>query len=90
MTHDELNVLGLNTAVVNFLIIVIFLLGLLVFDCLAFAVLDGMVVTLMASVGLFGGGELLCRGGLVLRVEVFDLGFTKDAVNGSDASVRVE
>jgi hypothetical protein len=40
-----------------------------------------MVVTCMrvTSVGSFGGGKFLSSGGLSLRVEVFDLGFAKNA-----------
>lgn len=79
MRHDELNVLGLETAVVDFLVIVILFLCLLLLNGLAFAILVGVVVAGMISVRGFSGCELLSCGSLRLRVEVFDLGFSEDA-----------
>ncbi len=79
MGHDELDILGLKIGVVDLLLVIIFFLGLLVLDRLAPGVLLGVVMARMVGTGLFGGSELLCGGGLVLRVEIFNLGFTEDA-----------
>jgi hypothetical protein len=80
LSHDKFNVLGLQAGIVDFLLIVIvFLLGLLVFDLLALSVLIVVVMTSMIFTGLLSC-ELLSGGSLVLRVEILDLGLTENAI----------
>ena len=79
LLHHQLDVLALQTRVVDLLAIVfLFLrrLGIGRFDSLV------LLAVVMASVrvGGFGVGELLGGGSLGLRGEVFDFGFAEDAV----------
>ena len=82
LRHDELNVLGLETRVVDFLAIVLFLLS----DLLRSIALDGFALVSISSVivaGVVIGGlrsELLGRGCLGLRVQVLNLSFAEDTV----------
>jgi hypothetical protein len=78
LSHDQLNVLRFKTAIVHFLIIIIVFLSLLVLYRLAFAVLGTVVMAGVIDVGGFRGGELLCGSCLVLRVEIFNLGFAEN------------
>lgn len=79
--HDKLNVLGLETGVVNLLTIVFLLLG-----WLARTLLNGLALVGTISGVVVGSlvcrlcGELLGGGSLSLNVEVLNLGLTKDAV----------
>jgi hypothetical protein len=78
--HDKFDVLGLQAGIVDFFVIVIvFLLSLLVFNLLALSVLIVVIVTGVVFTGLLSS-ELLSGGGLVLRVEILDLGLTEDAI----------
>lgn len=81
LRHDELDVLGLQTRVVDLLsvIFVVVFLRLARVDGFAFAFMRVVV----AGVGVAGGGAFLLRQlldgrGLGLGVEVFDFGFTED------------
>ena len=78
MCHDQLDVLGFETTVVNLFIVIIVFLDLLVLNSLALTVLGGVVVSGVVLTSLLGCGKLLSSGSLVLRVEVFDLGLTED------------
>ena len=80
MSHDELDVLGLETTVVDFLIVVIVFFDFLVFDCLALAVLISVVVSRVITASLFSCSELLSSSCLVLRVEILDLSLTEDTI----------
>lgn len=85
LSHDELNVLGLEAGVVNLLAIILFLLLLgLGLRGLALAVVV-VVVVIVTGVGVtvaggLGGSQLLGSGGLSLGVQVLNLGLTEDAV----------
>jgi hypothetical protein len=77
--HDELDVLGLETSVVDLLtIVLLLLLGLGTLDGLALVTLVGVVVAGVVVGGL--AGELLGSLGLGLGVEVLNLSLTEDAV----------
>jgi hypothetical protein len=79
LSHDELDVLGLEASVIDLLAIVVVLLLLLgTLDGLALVTLGGVVVAGVVVGGL--AGELLGSLGLGLRVEVLNLGLTEDAV----------
>ena len=86
--HDELDVLGLKTGVIDLLTVILLLLGLLL-DLLLLAVSVGVVVVVIVVVAgvavtlLLSLGELLGGGSLSLGVEVLDLGLTEDAGAGS-------
>lgn len=81
MSHDKFDILGLETGIVDFFVVVIiFLLGLLIFDLLALAVLSRVIVTGVVRTSLLLCGELLSSGGLVLRVEILNFGLAEDAV----------
>jgi hypothetical protein len=80
LLHDQLNVLGLKTRVVDFFV-VIFVLLLLVLGSLPLAVVV-IVIVVVARVIVrtsLGGGELLGSGGLGLRVQILNLGLAEDA-----------
>lgn len=77
--HDKLDVLGLETSVVDLLAIVLLLLLLLgTLDGLALVTLGGVVVAGVVVGGL--AGELLGSLGLGLGVEVLNLSLTENAV----------
>jgi hypothetical protein len=77
--HDELDVLGLETSVVDLLaIVLLLLLGLGALDGLALVTLGGVVVAGVVVGGL--AGKLLGSLGLSLGVEVLNLSLTEDAV----------
>lgn len=86
LLHNELDVLGLETRIIDLLTVILLLLnlllGLLVLALLVsvvvVVVVAGVVVTL-----LLGLGELLGGGSLGLRVQVLDLSLTEDAGAGS-------
>jgi hypothetical protein len=86
--HDELNVFALQASVVDLLVIIIVFFGLL---CFFQFTLSGVAMVVacvrVAGVGSFGSGQLLRSGGLGLRVEVFDFGFTEDAIACQDYDV---
>jgi hypothetical protein len=76
--HDQLNVLSLETRVINlFPIILIFVL--LCFNGLALVVMIMIVACVVMAGSNFSIGELLGSGCLCLGVQVLDLSFTKDA-----------
>lgn len=79
--HDELNVLGLETSLVDLLTVVL-LLDLLLggLDGLALVVVVMVVVVTGVVVGTSLALELLSGGSLGLGVEVLNLGLTEDAV----------
>lgn len=79
--HDELNVLGLQTRLIDFLSIVLILV-LLGFGFRGLALALSVIVTSVVSVtsGL-GSSELLSSTDLRLSVQVLNLGLTEDAVN---------
>jgi hypothetical protein len=79
LSHDELNVLGLQTRVVNLLAVVLILV-LLSLGLRGLALALGVVVT-SVSVGTCGLGssELLSSIDLRLSVQVLNLGLTEDA-----------
>ena len=82
MGHDELDVLCLQTGVIDLLTVVLFLLGLLTsitLDGLALVGALGGVVVAGVLVGRLCG-ELLSSGCLSLGVQVLNLGLTEDAV----------
>lgn len=82
MSHDKFNVLSLETSVVDFLAIILFFFLLsLGLGGLALT-LVGVVVTgvCVRASGSLGGGELLGSVDLGLSVQVFNLGFTEDAI----------
>ena len=77
--HDELDVLGLKTGVIDLLtVILLLLLGLGTLDSLALDTLGGVVVAGVVVGRLVG--ELLSSLSLSLGVEVLNLGLTEDAV----------
>lgn len=78
LSHDELNVLGLESSVIDLLavILLLVLLGLLG--------LNGLALVTVVVAGVVTGrsllsGKLLGSGSLSLRVEVLNLGLTEDA-----------
>jgi hypothetical protein len=80
LSHDELNVFGLQASVVDFLsivVIVFYLLLLTTFDSLASSTLSTVIVSSMVIGRLLG--ELLCSRGLGLGVQILDLSFAEDA-----------
>ena len=87
LVHDEVDILALQIRVVDFIVIIVVVLGFL---GLLFALAVVVVVVIMPGVvvagvvscaGVLGSGELLGGAGLGLRVEVFDLGFSEDAAS---------
>lgn len=86
LLHDELDVLGLETRVVDLLAIILVLLGLLLDSLLGVAVVMVVVVVVVVAgvvvTLLLGLSQLLGGGRLGLRVQVLDLGLTEDAVRG--------
>lgn len=76
--HNQINILGLQAALVNLLavILLLFLLGLGL-RSLALALVLAVVVTSVITGG-FGGSQLLCGRSLGLGVQVLDLGLTED------------
>jgi hypothetical protein len=92
LLHDELNVLGLKTRVIDLLLV--FLVFLLLF-VVVLLVLDGLALALVVMVVVVAGvvvrsglslGELLGSGSLGLGVQVLDLGLTENAGAGSDGA----
>lgn len=87
LLHDELNVLGLKTRVIDLLVVILFLLVLLLaLNSLALALVVMVVVVIVAGVvvgSLLSLGELLGSGSLGLGVQVLNLGLTEDAGAGS-------
>lgn len=80
--HDEVNVFGLETGLVNFLAVV-FLFFLLVLGLGGLAlgkVLLDLVAGVLTTTGGLGGSQLLSGRSLGLRVQVLDLGLTEDAI----------
>lgn len=79
MCHDELDILGLETRLID-LLTIIFLLLLLLLSLGGLALAEDLlvVVTSVVASGL-GGSELLSGGSLGLGVQVLDLGLTEDA-----------
>ena len=77
LSHDELDVLRLKTSVVDLLAIILFLLGLLVLDCLALALTICRVVV-GGLIGRLCSKLLSCRC-LSLRVEILNLSLAEDA-----------
>lgn len=82
LRHDQFNVLGLHTGVINFLTIILVLL----FVFLSIAGINGLALAMIvrvvvASVGVgISSSELRSCVGLSLRIEVFNLGLAKDTV----------
>lgn len=76
--HDKLNVLGLETGLVNLLTVVLLFLLLLGLNLGGLA-LVGVVVGVLGGTLLLR--ELLSSGSLGLRVQVLNLGLTEDAVS---------
>lgn len=76
--HDELDVLGLKTGVVDLLTVILLLL------LLGLTSLDGLALVTVVVTGVVTGslllGESLGGGSLGLGVEVLNLGLTEDAV----------
>lgn len=94
LLHDELDVLGLETLIINLLVVILLLLIVLV----VLLVLDGLVLMVVIVVVIMAGvvvgrslgiGELLSSGGLGLRVQVLDLSLTEDAEAGLVAALAV-
>lgn len=82
LSHDELNVLGLEASLIDLLAIILFLLLLgLGLGGLALAVVVVVVVTGVLASGGLSSSQLLSSGGLSLGVQVLDLGLTEDAVD---------
>jgi hypothetical protein len=79
LCHDEFDILRLQAAIVDLLIIIIVFLRLLVLNSLALALVFRVIVAGVVSVARFGSSELLGSSGLMSRVEVLDLGLAKDA-----------
>jgi hypothetical protein len=82
LSHYKFNVLALQPGVINLLIIIIILFWLFDFFLAlsVIVVVTSMIMTCMvARIGALSGSQLLGSVGLCLRVQVFDLGFTKDA-----------
>jgi hypothetical protein len=75
--HDKLNVLGLETGLVNLLTVILLFLLLLGLNLRGLALVRVVVSVLGGTLLL---GELLGSGGLGLRVQVLNLGLTEDAV----------
>lgn len=81
LSHDELNVLALKSSVVNLLTIILLHLGSLgALDSLALLGGGSGGEVGLDAAGVLGLAELVGRVGLSLRVQVLDLGLTKDAV----------
>lgn len=79
--HDELNVLGLQTRLINLLAVVLILV-LLGFGLRSLALALSVVVTgVVSGTSGLGSSELLSSTDLRLSVQVLDLGLTEDAVN---------
>jgi hypothetical protein len=91
LLHDKLDILVLKSFFINFLAIILIVLSL-GSDGFVFAVAVVMVVVVIVVVTfvvtvvvarmIFDVGELLGCSSLGLRVEIFYLGFSKDAVKG--------
>lgn len=81
LSHDELDILVLESSCVGLLFVLLFLGWLGLFDGLAFAVVLGVVVTgvIVAGVVVLVASDVLGSKLLLLRVQVFDLGFTENA-----------
>lgn len=83
LSHDQLDVLSLETGLVNLLtiILLLFLLGLSL-GGLALAVVVVMVVVVVVTgvlTGSLGGSQLLGGGSLGLGIQVLNLGLSEDA-----------
>lgn len=87
LCHDQLNVLGLETSVIDLLAIILFLFLLSVarIDSLA---LVRVIVAGVVTTSTFLVGELLSSRSLGLRVEVLDLGLSEDAAKLSVTASR--
>jgi hypothetical protein len=84
LLHDQLNILALESRLVHLLAIVlifIILLFLASLNGLALAVSPRAVVMACMLVDFTGLNDLVGGIGLSLRVEVFDFGLSKDAVD---------
>lgn len=78
LSHDKLNVLGLEASLVNLLAIVLFFFLLGVTSVNGLALITVVVASVVAASGLVT--ELLSSGSLSLGVQVLNLGLTEDAV----------
>lgn len=81
LCHDQFNVLCLKASIINFFSIILFLFYFLgiTLDRLALVIM----IVIMIVAGMIASRlccELLGGAGLGSRVEVFDLGFTKDTM----------
>jgi hypothetical protein len=83
LSHHKLNILALEAAIIDLLIIVIVIVRLFgfVFSLAMIVVVASMVMaSMITGVGIFGGSKLLSGVCLCLRVQVFNLSFTKDTI----------
>lgn len=89
LCHHQLDILGLNTGLVDLLTIIFLLLLLLLVSgslgslaLVGSSILVGVVVTgVVVSSSRLSGSELLSGGSLSLGVEVLNLGLTEDAAD---------
>lgn len=81
LLHHKLNVLALQTSLIDLLAIILFLL----FFFLSFSSVNGLALAVVVAgmLSSFSSGELLGGSGLRLGVEVLDLGFAEDAMECS-------
>ena len=85
LRHHQFNVLGFDPGFIHFLpiviIVIVSFLSVAGINSFAFAMVVRVIVSrvgIVSGVDVFGSGKLRGSVGLSLRVEVLDLGFTKD------------
>ena len=82
LSHYEFNVLALQPGVINLLVIIVILFRLFdfLFALSVIVVVTSVIMTCMvARISALSSSKLLGCAGLCLRIQVFNLGFTKDA-----------
>ena len=82
LSHDQVNVLGLEATLVN-LLAILFLIVLLGLGglCAEFGLVLVVVAGVLTASASLSGGQLLGSRSLGLGVQVLDLGLTEDAAN---------
>lgn len=87
LSHDQINVLGLEASLINLLaiILLLFLLALGLGGLGLAKVVLVVVTSVLVTTTSLGSGQLLSSGSLGLGVQVLNLGLTEDAIIASQS-----